>query len=88
MQGRSARTQIAGSRFRLTKSELAREGNAAQEKQKSQKSFEKSFFAVDDGGDQANFAIPLNTGFPQSQDRRSWFSQILGLQIGTQFCPG
>ena len=47
----------------------------------------KCFFVVDERGDQANFAIPLNTGLPKSQDRRSWFSQILGLQIGTQFCP-
>ncbi len=49
------------------------------------KDFEKNFlFAVDDGGEQAIFAIPHDAG-PETS---GWFSQILGLQIGTQFCPG
>jgi hypothetical protein len=43
--------------------------------------------AVDDPKRPAIFAIPLNAGLHQSKDRGSWFSHILGLQIGTQFCP-
>jgi hypothetical protein len=53
--------------------------------QKVQKTF---VFPVDDSLHQANFAIPPNAGLHESRDGGSWFSHILGLQIGTQFCPG
>jgi hypothetical protein len=51
-------------------------------------SAKKCRFPVDDSLEWDIFAIPQEAGLHQSRDRRSWFSQFLGLQIGTQFCPG
>jgi hypothetical protein len=48
----------------------------------------KSPLRVDDSWEWDIFAIPQEAGLHQSRDNGSGFSQILGLQIGTQFCPG
>jgi hypothetical protein len=51
-------------------------------------SAKKFFFPVDAKRERATFSIPPEAGLQRLRDRRGGFSQILGLQIGTQFCPG
>ena len=57
-------------------------------RRKLQNSSKNLFFPVDDLRDWDILAIPPEAGLHQSRDRRSWFTQFMGLQIGTQFCPG
>jgi hypothetical protein len=56
--------------------------------EKSEKFPKKLPWRVDDSREWDIFVIPQEAGLHQSRDNGSWFSQILGLQIGTQFCPG
>ncbi len=47
----------------------------------------KSLFPVDEAASGAIFVIPPEAGLPSRETDRGG-SRILGLQIGTQFCPG
>jgi hypothetical protein len=48
--------------------------------------FKKMLFTVDGGGCPANLLARLKRD-SRVERQQSWFSHILGLQIGTQFCP-
>ena len=51
--------------------------------------FEKKSLSMVDGLLSVSMLLtPPEAGSPWSRDAGDWFLYILGLQIGTQFCPG